>query len=75
MKPKLEFDNEPFETLGPKMENWFNVKIHFENEAIKKRRFSAVIEKETLTETLDAMRISGHFSYQIKGNELWIREN
>jgi transmembrane sensor len=75
MKPKLEFDNEPFETLAPKMENWFNVKIHFGNDAIKKRRFSAVIEKETLTETLDAMRISGRFSYQIKGNELWIREN
>jgi transmembrane sensor len=75
MESKLEFDNEPFEELAPKLENWFNIKIHFRNEGIKKRRFSAIIEKETLTETLDAMRISGHFSYQIKDNELWIGEN
>jgi transmembrane sensor len=75
MKSKLEFDNELLGELAPKMENWFNIKIHFQDEEIRKRRFSGVIEKETLTETLEAMRISGHFNYRIKGNELWIGEN
>jgi transmembrane sensor len=75
MKSKLEFDNELFADLAPKMENWFNIRIRFRDEGIKKRRFSGVIEKETLAETLDAMKISGRFSYQIKGNELWIGEN
>jgi transmembrane sensor len=74
-KNKLEFDNELFAELAPKMENWFNIRIHFRDEEIKKRRFSGVIEKETLKETLDAMRLSGHFSYQITGNELWIGAN
>jgi transmembrane sensor len=75
MKSKLEFDNELFGELAPKMENWFNIRIHFRDEEIKKRRFSGVIEKETLTQTLEAMRLSWRFSYQLKGNELWIGEH
>ncbi len=72
LKDKLEFDNEVFEKLAPKIENWFGIKIHFLDEEIKQRRFSGVIEKETLTDMLEAMQLSCHFSYQIKGKELWI---
>ncbi|MHA4806607.1 FecR family protein [Flavitalea flava] len=74
VKNKLEFDNELFEELAPKMENWYNIRIHFQDEQIRKRRFSGVIEKETLAQTLDAMKLSGHFSYEIKGDELWLKE-
>jgi len=72
MQPKLEFDNEPLDELAPKMEHWFNIKIHFVNEEMKSKRFSGVIEKETLKETLEAMQLSYHFNYQLKENELWI---
>lgn len=75
MKNKLEFDNELFEDLAPKMENWYNIKIHFQDAQIRKRRFSGMIEKETLVQTLDAMKLSGHFTYEIKGDELWLKEN
>lgn len=75
MQSKLEFDNEPFEELAPKMEKWYNIHMHFKDERIRKRRFSGVIEKETLIQTLEAMKLSGHFEYEIKDNELWLREN
>lgn len=75
MRSKLEFDNETFEELAPKMEKWYNIHIHFKDEKIRKRHFSGVIEKETLTQTLEAMKLSGHFEYEIKDNELWLREN
>lgn len=69
---KLEFDDEPLEELAPKMEEWFNIKIYFQDEEIKTKKFSGVIEKETLKETLQAMQLSYHFGYTIKGNELYI---
>lgn len=72
ISPRLEFDNELLEKLAPKMERWFNVTIHFRDPAIARRRFSGVIEKETLQQTLEAMQLSGNFSYVIEGNELWI---
>lgn len=75
IRNKLEFDNLSLEELAPKLERWYNIHIHFGDERIRRRHFSGVIEKETLTQTLDAMRLSGRFVYEIKGNELWLREN
>ncbi len=75
MKPQLIFDNEPFEQLAPKMESWFNIRIHFRDQQVRQKRFSGVIEKESLKETLEAMQLSGKFTYEIKGSELWIADN
>ena len=72
MQRKLEFDNEPFGELAPKMEVWFDIRIRFGNESVKNKRFSGVIEKESLEETLKDMRLSAPFTYTIKGNELLI---
>ena len=72
---KLEFDNLALEELAPKLERWYNIHVHFGDGRIGKRHFSGVIEKETLTETLEAMKLSGKFMYEIKGNDLWLREN
>ncbi len=54
------------------MESWYNIRIYFTNDEIKNKRFSGVIEGETLKETLEAMQLSYHFNYQIKQNELWV---
>lgn len=72
MQRKLEFDDEPFWELAPKMEEWFNIRIRFGSESIKNKRFSGVIEKETLEETLKDMRLSTPFTYRLEGNELLI---
>ena len=72
MQRKLEFDNEPFSELAPKMEVWFDIRIRFGSEAVKNKRFSGVIEKETLEETLKDLRLSAPFTYSLKGNELLI---
>jgi transmembrane sensor len=72
MQRKLEFDDEPFSELAPKMEAWFDIRIRFGSESIRNKRFSGVIEKETLEETLKDMRLSTPFTYSLKGNELFI---
>jgi len=72
---QLVFDNEPLARLAPKMESWYRVKIHFVDETLKSKRFSGVIEQETLRETLEAMQLSYHFKYEIRGSELWLGSN
>jgi transmembrane sensor len=72
MENKLVFNDEPLGELSPKMEAWFNIKIKISEEEIRQKRFSGVIEKETLKETLSAMQLSFPFNYEITGNELTI---
>lgn len=74
IKDNLEFDNQTFQDLSPQLESWFSVNIHFGDKAIKQRRFSGSIEKETLEQTLSAMQISFPFKYYITGNDVWINQ-
>lgn len=69
---QLVFDNEPLGKIAPKLESWYHIKIRFLDEEMKSKRFSGVIEKETLKETLEALQLSYHFNYQIRENELVI---
>ena len=39
MQRKLEFDDEPFSELAPKMEAWFDIRIRFGSESIRGKRF------------------------------------
>lgn len=73
MKDKLEFNNETFEELAPEMESWFNVSIQFSNYEIKNKRFSGVVENETLQQTLQALQLSYHFNYSINNNTVTIQ--
>lgn len=72
MKENLQFDNIKLEDLAPQLESWFSVNIYFLNDDIKQKRFSGIIEKETLEQTLKAMQLSYSFRYSIKGDEVWI---
>lgn len=74
MNSKLGFNNESFEELSPKLESWFSVEIHINDTTLKQRRFSGLIEKETLTQTLQALQLSYPFTYTIKGTDVWINK-
>jgi len=63
---KLIFKEESFETLAVKLERWYDVKIHFTNEKIKKYRFTGIFERETINQAMDALKISSAKSYEYK---------
>ena len=73
MNNSLSFDNESLAQLAPKLESWFSVTIHID-ESMMNTHFSGTITQETLRQTLDAMKLSSAFSYEIKNNEVWIRK-
>ena len=70
----LEFNNETFEELLPRLESWFNIKIYLQDDIIKKKRFSGLIERETIHQTLQALTRSYAFRYTIIGNEVFINK-
>lgn len=72
MKSTLQFDNETFEEIIPKMNAWFGVEIQLKDEALLQKRFTATIEKETLTQTLNALELSYPFRYTMSGTDVWI---
>lgn len=73
MNTSLQFDNESLEQLAPKLESWFSVTIHLD-ENMQHTHFSGTITKETLQQTLDALKLSSPFSYEIKNTEVWIHK-
>lgn len=63
---RLIFKNEPFGKLAIKLERWFNVKIHFEDEEIKQYKYTGAFEKETVNQAMEALHFSSQQSYKYK---------
>lgn len=74
MQDKLVFDDEPFGELSKKMEDWYGIKIYFENEKLKQLKFSGVIDKETIEEALKAMQLSRHFNFTVNEKKVFINQ-
>lgn len=70
---KLVFDNEPFEQVAFKIERWYNINMVITDEALKSLRFSAVFEKESLQEVMEALRMTtGRFAYRISDEQVTV---
>ena len=70
---KLIFRNESFADLKVKLERWYGVTIHFENEEVQRIRFNgSFIRIETIQQAMEALKITGDFRYNIKDNVIRI---
>jgi ferric-dicitrate binding protein FerR (iron transport regulator) len=56
---------EPLNTLTPMLERRFNLKIIFDDEQLKKYKFTGTIENETVDQILNALRMTAPLNYQI----------
>ncbi|HEY9261884.1 FecR family protein [Chitinophaga sp.] len=71
---KLVFNHETFGEVASRIERCYNVKIHFRDEKAKQLRFTAVFDKETIGQTMSALRMSAPFQYYISDNEIFINQ-
>jgi len=69
---RLLFQSESFEDIAKKMERWYNVKIRFENEGLKKERMTGSFENETIMQALQALQISTSFHFKMEENNIII---
>lgn len=65
LQNKLIFKSETFEEVAKKMERWYNVRIVFSEESIKRLHFTGIFENESIEEALAAMQITTPFHYTI----------
>ncbi|MFZ1369121.1 MAG: FecR family protein [Ferruginibacter sp.] len=69
---KLVFEDERFEAIALKMERWYNIKIHIENEQLKNYKMSGSFVNETAEEAIKILQFLVPFKYSIKNNEIKI---
>ena len=67
---RLVFRNESLSSLELKLERWFDVDITFADEEVKNRRFTGILERESILEALYYFRFSKYVDYKIHGNEI-----
>lgn len=60
---RLIFSDEPLEEIAKKLERWYNVKIQFGSDNIRRYRFTGNFNKENIRHVLDAMKLSRDFGY------------
>jgi transmembrane sensor len=73
---QLAFQQESFEALARQMERWYNVRIHFMDDAPKHYQFTGIFTTESLAEALHALQLaSPHqpFTYRIDNQDVYIR--
>ncbi len=70
---RLVFRNESLGELAPKLRRWFDVDIVFADEWVKQRRFTGVLERESILEVISYFDLSKYVECRIQGNKLIIK--
>jgi transmembrane sensor len=70
---RLVFRNESLEELAPKLHRWFDVDIVFADEAVKHRRFTGILERESILEVISYFDLSKLVECHIQGNKIVIK--
>jgi len=70
---RLVFRNESLAELEPKLERWFDVDIIFADEQVKSRRFTGVLERESILEVVSYFDLSNLVTCNIQGNKIIIK--
>lgn len=69
---RLVFRAENFEALAAKMQRWFNVEIHFADDAVKQLSFSGSFENENITQALKALQDVAPFQFSLENKQVTI---
>ena len=69
---RLEFRGDSFEQLAVKLERWYNIHIHFEDEAVRRLRFNGTLENESVEQAFQGLKAAASFNVTIKNNEIFI---
>lgn len=69
---RLVFRDESFEEVALKMERWYNTEIEIQGDELKELRLNGIFVNETVSQALDALKISFSFKYRQEGTKIII---
>ena len=73
--PRWIIYREPLNTLAPMLERRFNLKIIFDDEQLKKYKFTGIIENETVDQILNALKLTAPLDYEINKDTIRLTLN
>lgn len=69
---KLLFRNETFEQVARAMERKYNVSFEFKNKGLLEKQLNGYLEKESLQQALEALRLTLQFRYEMNDRQVII---
>lgn len=72
---KLSFQAETFENIAYMLERYYNTRIVFGSESLKKYRFTGSIGNTSLESVLQILSLTSPLSYEVKDSLILLREN
>jgi len=74
IKNKLVFDEESLEEVARKIERWYDVQVIINgDDDLRHTAFSGIFDNESLLQVMDALKITGNFTYTIRKNIVTIQ--
>lgn len=73
-KGRLQFRDQSFTELAKTMERWYNKKIVIRDAALNDNRFSGEFRKEDITQALNALQLIANFTYDMRGDTVFIQQ-
>jgi ferric-dicitrate binding protein FerR (iron transport regulator) len=70
---KLIIDGETLESLIPKLERFYNVRISLQDESLKTLKYSGVLEEITIEEVLRAIQSTSPIRFEINKNQVVLK--
>ena len=67
---KLVIKSEPLESLARKLERYYNVSISFQNDSIKRFKYTGVLDEVTIEEVLRAIQSTSPIHFEIKKDQV-----
>ncbi len=72
MRNELSFEDESFKDIAVRMGRWYDVEFEFKNKKTEEEQLTGSFEMETLTEALEALKITTDFNYKVEGRKVTI---
>ncbi|MBT2564017.1 FecR domain-containing protein [Pedobacter sp. ISL-68] len=69
---ELIYKNNRFDEIARLFERWYDVKITFKEADLKTVKFTGHVDKETIAEALNVLKLIENFNYSIKGKNVYI---
>jgi ferric-dicitrate binding protein FerR (iron transport regulator) len=70
---RLQFKNKSFSELATIMERWYNKRIVIRDPSLNDNRFAGEFRNEDITQALRALQLTADFTYEIKGDTVYIQ--
>ena len=74
VRNRLAIENEPLEVIAGKLQQWYGIEMVFEDETVKKYRYSGTFESETVVNALEALQLSYPFSFEVQKDRIIIKK-